>query len=195
MLKIVLVNLDKGLLGKDAAGNWGEARIWFRRAHELSPTARTFRSLGLCDFELRHYVEAIEEFEASLKDERRPLTAELRQQVEQTLERSRQYVARYTLHVPGPVQELEVDGKSRPLPPQGELLLNPGAHSITVRLAAAPAITAYRGTSRFASVEPTCTGMHAGTHASADTAISHGQRWNTTAIATAPIAPTTAAAA
>lgn len=124
-----------------AAGNWGEARLLFRRAHELSPTARTFRGLALCDFELRHYVEAMEECDAALHDTRRPLTPELRQQVQQTLERAREYVAHYTLRVPGAVHEVEVDGKTRTLADHGELLLDPGSHTVSVQPASGPAIT------------------------------------------------------
>lgn len=122
-------------------GNFGEARLLFSRAHELTPTARTFRGLGLCDFELRHYVSAIEELEAALNDQRRPLTPELRTQVEPLLERARQYVGRYRLRVPPGVSNVKVDGKVRPLPPPGgELLLDPGPHNIEVRPGGSPTI-------------------------------------------------------
>jgi len=129
---------DYGTLLKEgvnefAAGNWGEARLLFRRAHEISPTARTYRGLALCDFELRHYVEAIEELEASLQDQRRPLTPELREQVEQTLERARQYVAHYRLRVPEGVTRVDVDGKTRDVPPSGELVLDPGSHTLAIQ--------------------------------------------------------------
>lgn len=113
-------------------GNFGEARLLFSRAHQITPTARTYRGLGLCDFELRHYVSAIDELEAALSDQRRPLTPELRAQVEPVLERARQYVGRYLLRVPAGVTSVNVDGKPRALPTGGELLLDPGSHSIEV---------------------------------------------------------------
>ena len=122
-------------------GNFGEARLLFSRAHEITPTARTYRGLGLCDFELRHYAAAIEELEAALNDPRRPLTPELRTQVQPLLERARQYVGRYRLRVPAGVINVKVDGKVRPLPPAGgELLLDPGPHSIEVRPSGSPPI-------------------------------------------------------
>jgi hypothetical protein len=118
-------------------GNYGEARLLFSRAHDMTPTARTFRGLGLCDFELRHYSLAIDELEAALSDPRRPLTPELRSQVEPVLERARQYVGRYQLRVPAGVTSITVDGKTRPLPKlddktRGELLLDPGTHNLEV---------------------------------------------------------------
>jgi hypothetical protein len=130
-------------------GNWGEARLMFLRAHEIAPTARTYRGLGLCDYELRHYVDAIAELEAALSDPRRPLTPELRSQVEPVLGHAREYVARYKLRLPAGVTSLDVDGKSRQLPANGELLLDPGEHTLQVKLSnAAPierAVTANVG--------------------------------------------------
>jgi hypothetical protein len=113
-------------------GNYGEARLLFSRAHAISPTARTFRGLGLCDYEQRHYVNAIAELEAALTDTRRPLTPELREQVEPVLERAKQFVGRYQLRVPLGVTRLTLDGTSQPLPAHGELLLDPGPHRIEI---------------------------------------------------------------
>src|SRR3954470_14714051 len=48
--------------------HWAEARALFGRAHELAPNARTFRGLGITAFELRRYVDATRELEASLND-------------------------------------------------------------------------------------------------------------------------------
>jgi hypothetical protein len=122
-------------------GNFGEARLLFSRAHEITPTARTYRGLGLCDYELRHYVNAIEELQAAMSDPRRPLTPDLRTQVEPLLERARQYVGRYRLRVPPGVSNVKVDGKVRPLPaPGAELLLDPGPHSLEIRPSTGPAI-------------------------------------------------------
>src|ERR1700712_4416933 len=94
-----------------AAGNWGEARWLFRQAHNQSPNAETSRGLGMCDFELRRYVQAIPELEAALGDSRRALTAELRQQTEHMLQRARRDVGRYRIDAPAGVSALTVDGK------------------------------------------------------------------------------------
>jgi hypothetical protein len=126
-------DLLKDGVNEFSAGNWGEARLLFTKAHKIAPTARTFRGLGLCDFELRHYVAAIAEFEAAVNDQRRALTPDLRRQVEHALDLARQYVARYQLRVPSGVRELKVDGQVVPLPDSRELLLDPGSHTVTVQ--------------------------------------------------------------
>src|SRR5438270_7301880 len=74
------------------ARRYEEARALFRRAHELSPNARTLRGIGMASFELREYVEALRALEGSLVEQRRPLTAPQRQQVEGLLERTRAFV-------------------------------------------------------------------------------------------------------
>jgi hypothetical protein len=125
-------NLLKDGVSEFAAGNWGEARVLFVKAHQIQPTARTFRGLGLCDFELRYYVRAIAEFEAALNDQRRPLTHELRGQVEQALQRSREYVARYELITPAG-SELTVDGERQRLAKGEPLTLDPGKHTLSVQ--------------------------------------------------------------
>src|SRR5262245_21535053 len=53
------------------AGLYEEALAQFSRAHELQPSARTLRGIGLAAYELRDYVRAVEALEASLEDPRR----------------------------------------------------------------------------------------------------------------------------
>lgn len=129
--------------GVDAfsAGHWAEARLLFERAHRITPTARTLRGLALCDFELGHYLAAISECQASLADPRRPLTPELRAQIEETLSRARHNIGQYHLSLPQDVTELRVDGASVPVPADGELLLDPGQHTLVVALPNAEPIT------------------------------------------------------
>ncbi|MET0390259.1 MAG: tetratricopeptide repeat protein [Polyangiales bacterium] len=78
-------------------GNWAEARSLLERAHGLKPGARTLRGLGLTSFELRHYVEAVHELQSALDDQRYPLSAEQRVDVQRTLDRARGFVG--TVHV------------------------------------------------------------------------------------------------
>jgi tetratricopeptide (TPR) repeat protein len=49
-------------------GRWAEARSDFRRAHELDPTARTLRTIGMCSFNLGDYIDAVQSLEAALED-------------------------------------------------------------------------------------------------------------------------------
>src|ERR1700742_2147963 len=72
--------IEQALASYDA-GRFAEARTSFRRAHELNPTARTLRTIGMCSFNLGDYVEAVLSLETSLTDQRKPLTEDLRRHV------------------------------------------------------------------------------------------------------------------
>ena len=113
------------------ARRYEEARALFRRAHELSPNARTLRGIGMASFELREHVEALRALEGSLVEQHRPLTAAQRQQVEGLLERTRAFVGRFVLHLTPPETALRVDGASVNLEPDGTLLLSFGRHAVT----------------------------------------------------------------
>ncbi|MDB4985296.1 MAG: hypothetical protein JWN04_474 [Myxococcaceae bacterium] len=113
-------------------GNWEEAHALFRKAHELAPSARSWRGLGVCAFELRHYVEAVGNLEAALLDPRKPLTAEQRENVKALLAQAREFVSAYRLRVTPADAEVMVDGK--PATRDGNVLyLDPGPHSVVVR--------------------------------------------------------------
>ncbi len=116
------------------SGNWEEARVLFRRAHELAPNARTWRGLGITAFELRHYVDAIAELEACLVDPRKPVTEKQRSEVQALLVRAREFVSVYRVTVAPGDAEVLVDGKPATLK-DGKLFLDPGDHSVVVRAA------------------------------------------------------------
>jgi tetratricopeptide (TPR) repeat protein len=78
-------------------GSWEESAALFRRAHELLPSARTLRGLGLAAYEARRYPESIRFLTEALIDQRRPLTAKQREEIDATLERARLFVG--YLHV------------------------------------------------------------------------------------------------
>lgn len=107
------------------AGHFAEARALFLRAHELWPSARTFRTLGMTAFDMRMYVRALDE-------RRRPLTAEQRAQVEALLEQTRGFVGRYRVQGVPRDATLWVDGELRPLK-GAPLVLAVGEHVLTVR--------------------------------------------------------------
>lgn len=113
-------------------GHWEEAYALFRRAHELNPSARTWRGLGISAFELRRYVEAIADLEASLVDPRKPLTPEQREQVKGIIRRARDFVSVYRVRIKPDSAEVVVDGKPAALK-DGQLHLDPGPHTIVVR--------------------------------------------------------------
>lgn len=112
------------------AGHFEEARALFVRAHELKPSARTLRGLGFAEFELRHYAIADRTLRASLADGRNPLTAAQRKEVEQLLERIREFVGRYRVAFDPPSLGLTIDGGPATLETDGTLLLDAGAHTL-----------------------------------------------------------------
>jgi hypothetical protein len=65
--------------------DFATARKFFARAHELRPSARTWRGMGTTAFELRHFQDAVRELTSALEDRRSPLTPELRSETELTL--------------------------------------------------------------------------------------------------------------
>jgi hypothetical protein len=113
------------------AGRWTEARTLFRRAHELEPTARTFRTIGMCSFNLGDYKDALQHLDAALADPRKPLTQEQRAQVSDLIARSSAKLGRFRLQLSPEDATLRVDGSAPTLLAQHELALEPGRHEIT----------------------------------------------------------------
>jgi hypothetical protein len=115
------------------AGHYQEARALFRQAHEKSPTARTLRGIGMASFELRDYVEATRALTASLRDTRRPLTAEQKRHAEALLARAHTFVGRFTMKLKPAGASLFVDGHPAEMEPDGILLLAFGRHQLSLR--------------------------------------------------------------
>ena len=115
------------------AGHYQEARALFRQAHDKSPTARTLRGIGMASFELRDYVEATRALTASLRDTRRPLTAEQKRHAEALLARAHTFVGRFTMKLKPAGSSLFVDGHPAELEPDGILLLAFGRHQLSLR--------------------------------------------------------------
>src|ERR1700753_3026369 len=65
--------------------DFATARKFFARAHELRPSARTWRGMGTTAFELRQFEDAVRELTFALEDQRSALTPELRSETELTL--------------------------------------------------------------------------------------------------------------
>lgn len=123
--------LLKEALGEFKLGNWTEARALFERAHELKPSARTLRAIGLSAFEEKSYAEAVAYLTAALTDQRRPLTDDQRKEAEYALKRSLGYVAQYDLEISPEGAEVLVDSR-KPIILDGKLLLDPGKYQLEV---------------------------------------------------------------
>jgi hypothetical protein len=116
-------------LAEYEALHFAEARSLFRRAHEISPSARTFRGIGMTSFELRDYVSAVHNLSAALRDQRRPLSDEQRRHTQGLLDRARAFVDVCTLTVSPPNARVIIDGHAPEFEPDGTLLLGFGLHT------------------------------------------------------------------
>ena len=113
-------------------GNFNEAKVFFARAHALSPNARTLRGIGMCAYELRNYVESIGYFEQALSSKQRPLTVPMNGEVTRLLSQARSFVTKLTLQLQPSQARLRID--ARPVTPtaDGSVLLDPGVHELTI---------------------------------------------------------------
>lgn len=115
--------------------NWPEARLLFRRAHELNPNARTLRGIGVVSYEMRDYVPAVVALTEALADQRQPLTPAQRKECEELLARAQTFVASFSLRLLPATATFKVDGAQPTKDSGGRLLLSFGEHAIE---AAAP---------------------------------------------------------
>ena len=113
------------------ARRYEEARALFKRAHEISPNARTLRGIGMSSFELREYVEALRALQAALVNKRKPLTSNQRQEVQGMVDRARSAVGRYVVTLSPREAQLKVDGAVAVLEDDGSLLLSLGRHLLS----------------------------------------------------------------
>jgi tetratricopeptide (TPR) repeat protein len=123
--------LLKEALAEFQLGNWTEARAMFERAHELKPSARTLRAIGLSAFEEKSYAEAVAYLTAALSDQRRPLTDAQRKEAEYAIKRSLGYIAQYELEISPENADVRIDSR-KPIILDGKLLLDPGKYQLEV---------------------------------------------------------------
>jgi hypothetical protein len=116
------------------ASRWAEARALFEQAHELFPSARTLRGLGMCAFELREYDHAIRILSEALTDDRRPLSRRQSTQVQDLITRARAFIGRWRVTLEPPEAILTVDDAPAEPNEAGELVLGVGAHTLEATL-------------------------------------------------------------
>src|SRR5687768_4923451 len=61
-------------LASHARGDYAQARIFMERAHQLEPSARTLRGLGIVAFAQGRHLEAIRQLDQSLLASEKPLS-------------------------------------------------------------------------------------------------------------------------
>lgn len=112
------------------AGRYPEARALFLRAHTLQPSARTLRGLGMAEFELRNYAEAVRMLQQALSSQVRTLDGELRTATQALLTRAQGFVGRYALVLTPPSLALSINNAPVRLEPDGTLMLSIGDHAL-----------------------------------------------------------------
>jgi len=131
-------------------GNFAEARAQFEYAHKLYPNARSFRALGMVEFELRNYGDAIANLEMALASPLKPLEGKRRDDAVKLLSRARGYVARLNLQIDPDAASVVVDGVPVKIGSTGSLVLEVGDHILEFR---APGRIAQKRPVRIASGE------------------------------------------
>jgi tetratricopeptide (TPR) repeat protein len=114
-------------------GNFPEARSGFLRAHALFPNARTYRALGMVEYELRSYPSAIDYLERALEAKVRPLESTARVETENLIAQARGYVARFTFRVQPDHAVLTLDSGPLTLDANHSLLLQVGDYVLEAR--------------------------------------------------------------
>jgi hypothetical protein len=124
--------IDMGIVEHNA-GRFAEARTQYMRAHELQPSARTLRALGMVEFELRNYGESVNYLEQALASPEKALDADLRKQTEELLSRARAYVGEVHVAVDPDTAMVMVDGVTVASGPEASFTLVVGDHELEFR--------------------------------------------------------------
>lgn len=114
-------------------GNFPESRALFLRAHELQPSARTLRGLGVAAFALREYQDATLKLEEALDSTVKPLDGKLREETQSLLQRAYGFVGRYELGLSPLHALILLDGAETDLHHGDRLLLAIGRHTVEAR--------------------------------------------------------------
>lgn len=121
------------------ARNYPEARALFTKAHQMFPSARTHRGLGMVEFELKNYAKSVDHLEAALASTAKPLTPQLRAQTVDLLERARAFVGRVRIRMQPAAANVSLDGAPAEFDPNWSdptsrlLLVNVGDHELEFR--------------------------------------------------------------
>lgn len=119
-------------IAADEGGKFEEARTLFGRAHALYPNARTFRGLGMVEFELGNYTSSADVLQRALASKVRPLDAKLRSATEELLAKAHGFIGRYIVSAQPPASSVMVDGADALRNAYGEVLIAQGEHQLEV---------------------------------------------------------------
>ena len=114
-------------------GSWEESAALFRRAHELRPSARTLRGLGLTAYEARRYPDSIRYLTDALSDTRHALTPKQKEDIEATLARARLFVGYLELTVEPAGTTVMINGQDARPDASGTVITDVGWLDIEAR--------------------------------------------------------------
>lgn len=126
---------------------YAEALASFTRAYQLRPSARVLRGMGKSLFELRRYADAARRLREALQSTVDPLSAPLRAEVQDLIQRATRYLGQLRVIVEPPEAELRIDG--RVSESGATLSLDTGEHTVVASAAG------FDSESRQVSIEPT----------------------------------------
>lgn len=113
-------------------GHWPEALVLFRKAHASEPSARTLRGMGISAFEARRYADSILWLSQSLEHPVRPLSPEMRREVEGVLKRAEQFVGSYAADFEPSGAQVTANGRE-PVRIGDQLKLDPGPQRLVIQ--------------------------------------------------------------
>jgi hypothetical protein len=116
-----------------ARGDYERAREYMERAHQLEPSARTERGLGIVAFAQGKYLAAIRHFDAALASAVKPLPDDLRSATADLLAHAWAQVARCELRVEPSAAEVSIDDAPPDYYAEHVVVLTPGTHVLSVR--------------------------------------------------------------
>jgi len=113
------------------AKRWADAQTMFQRAHQLQPSARTLRGMGLSGFYSADYVTAARAFGEAVQHEDKPLTAAQREQVLALLDQAMARIGRVRVALTPADAQLSVDDAAVDMTSGNLLLLTAGEHALS----------------------------------------------------------------
>jgi hypothetical protein len=102
--------IDEAIAAFDGS-DFARARAAFERAHALSPSARTYRGIGITAFRQGDFLAASSALRSALEEQRKPLTAEQRTEVTDLQTKAAERLGHVTIRVSPGTATVRLDGR------------------------------------------------------------------------------------
>lgn len=102
--------IDEAIAAFDGS-DFARARAAFERAHALSPSARTYRGIGITAFRQGDFLAASSALRSALEDQRKPLTAEQRAEATDLQTKAAERLGHVTIRVSPGTATVRLDGR------------------------------------------------------------------------------------